>query len=61
MKVQIINKTPLTQYVDIDGLEETKDIVVIGPKAVEIVELPSEKRFLEISKQFVKKLSLRKL
>lgn len=60
MKVQIINKTPLVQYVDLDGIAKTDDIVVIGPKTTTIVEL-SETRFLELSKQFAKKLSLRKL
>jgi len=61
MKVIIINTTDFNQYVDLDGNERTEDTVHLGPKEKVKVEIPNEKRFIEISKKFAKKLVLRKI
>ena len=61
MKVVIVNKTPFNQYVDLDGNEDTKDIINIGPKEKVQVDIPNEKRFIEISKQFKDSLFVRKV
>jgi len=61
MKVIIINRTVYNQFVDLDGVEDTKDIVNVGPKEKVIVDIPNEKRFLEISKKFNNILVVRKV
>jgi len=61
MLVKITNKTPHNIFLDIDGDERTEDTVQIGPKGKVEVQLPSEKRFLEIGHQYSKQLILRKV
>jgi len=61
MKVIIINRTVYNQFVDLDGVEDTKDIVNVGPKEKITVDIPNEKRFLEISKKFNNILVVRKV
>jgi hypothetical protein len=61
MKVVIINLTGFNQYVDLDGNADTNDIVAVGPREKVKVDIPNEKRFIEISKMFAKKLAIKKL
>lgn len=60
MKVVITNLTNYNQYIDIDGKSDTNDTVHLGPKARSTVEIPTEKRFLQLSKQLSGKILLRK-
>lgn len=60
IKVTILNRTDFNLYPDLDGKAETKDTVIIGPRAKVEVELPSEKRFTELSKEFKNRAVLRK-
>lgn len=60
MKVVVMNLLNAPQYVDRDGDEKTEDTVVIGPRARETIELPSQKRFLDLQREFKGKLTFRK-
>lgn len=61
MKVVIINLTGFNQFVDLVGKSDTKETVAVGPKEKIKVDIPNEKRFIQLSKQFAKKLAIRKL
>lgn len=61
MLVKITNKTQFGLSIDLDGNKDTADTVVIGPKGKETVKVPSEKRFLEISKEYKNKIIMRKV
>lgn len=61
MKVIIRNLTGVNKFVDLDGKSNTDDIKVIGPRGTETVDLPSERRFIELSKQFKNQLSIKKV
>lgn len=61
MKVFISNMTGFTKYVDCDGRLDTADTVLVGPNARRVVaELPSQKRFDELSRQYKGVLTFRK-
>jgi len=61
MLVNITNQSLHTVYIDKDGNSSTDDTVVVGPKGRVKVDIPSEKRFLEIAKQFKKQIIIRKV
>lgn len=61
MLVKITNKSPFNVFIDVDGDKRTEDTVQIGPKGREVVELPSEKRYLEIAREFGNKIVMRKV
>jgi len=61
MRVIIINRTAFNQFVDLEGVNDVNNIINIGPRERIVVDIPNEKRFLEISKQFKNILVLRKL
>jgi len=61
MKVKIFNISTVIQYVDLVGNENADDTIVLGPKMGAVEVDLSETRFLELSKEFARKLSLRKL
>jgi len=59
-KYMIINNTPHNLFIDLDGNEKTDDIIVLGPRAKEIVEL-SDKRVAELREEFGANLVIRKV
>jgi hypothetical protein len=60
MKVIVHNLLSAPQFVDVDGNKSTDDIVTIGPRVRETIELPNEKRFLELQREHKGKLNFRK-
>jgi len=61
MKVEVFNRTEFQQFIDLKGLGNPKDIVSVAPKHKLIVEIPNEKRFIDLAKQFKNKLLFRKI
>ena len=61
MKVKIVNRTDLQQFIDCGGGKKPEDIVPIPPKATIIVEMLNEKVFIDNAKKYKNKLILRKL
>ena len=59
-KYLVINNTNHNIYLDLDGNENTDDIVVLGAKCKTHLEL-SEKRVSEIKQEFGADLILRKV
>ena len=59
-KYLVINNTSHNIYLDIDGKENTDDIVVLGAKCKTNIELP-EKRVSEIKQEFGANLILKKV
>ena len=61
MRVVVTNLTPFNQFVDLDGKANTDDIIHLGPKNRVEVNIPTEKRFVQLSKDFLNKMSFRKV
>ena len=61
MKVQIINKTSLQQFIDTGGGYNPDDIVAVPPKGKIVLNFANEKVFIENGKKYKNKLILRKL
>lgn len=61
MRVVVTNLTAFNQFVDLDGKANTDDTIHLGPKSRETVNIPTEKRFVQLSKDFKNKLTLRKV
>lgn len=61
MKVLISNQTKFTKYVDCDGNSKTDDTVVVGPSARRVpADVPTQKRFTELTEQYKGTLTFRK-
>ncbi len=60
MKVIVTNLLSAPQFIDVDGNLATDDIVTLGPRAREVIDIPSEKRFLELTRQHKGKINFRK-
>ncbi len=61
MRVVVTNLTAFNQFIDLDGKANTDDTIHLGPKNRVTVDIPTEKRFVAISKEFANKLTLRKV
>jgi len=59
-KYLVINNTPHNLYIDLDGNENTDDIIVLGARAKDYLEL-SEKRVAELRREFGANLVIRKV
>lgn len=61
MKAKILNTYHGTLFIDVVGNDSPDDQVIVGTKAQVIVEVPSEARFIELSKKLRGKAVVRKL
>ena len=60
MKISIFNKTEFQQFVDLVGVNDPKDIITVGPKSKVVVDIISEKQFIQLNKKY-KDLIIRKI
>lgn len=61
MKVKIFNNSNFNKYIDLVGDNDPEQTIVLGPRANTIAEVATEKRFVELSKEYRGKVVFRKL
>lgn len=61
MKVKILNTYHGTLYIDVVGNNSPDDELIVGPKATVYADVPSEARFVELSKEYRGRAVLRKV
>lgn len=60
MKIHVSNLTDATQYLELGAKGDLDKTHVIGPKARESIQVPTEAKFLVLSKQYKGIFSFRK-
>lgn len=61
MKVKIFNNSQFNVYVDLVGNDDPNDTIILGAKANTVAEIPTEARFIELTKKHRGKVVFRKL
>lgn len=61
MQVRITNVSEIQQTIDLNGDANPDTTIILGSKNTTEVDIVSERRFVQLSKEFKNKLIIRKL